>query len=156
MSASSRYWELTVGVSADLSEGLTNLVWELGALGVVEEEQPGQSARLRAFFPETASACTLEQSVREYLDGLRELGFAPARELSVVALADENWQEAWRIHFTPQAVGRRLVIAPPWDTPAASGRIVITIEPGRAFGTGHHGSTVGCPEALEALVDGDR
>ena len=61
----SRYWELTVGVPADLSEGLTNLVWELGALGVVEEEQPGQSARLRAFFPETASACTLEQSVRD-------------------------------------------------------------------------------------------
>ena len=47
--SSSSFWELAVGVSADLSEGLTNLVWELGALGVVEEEQPGQGARLRAF-----------------------------------------------------------------------------------------------------------
>src|SRR2546426_5080704 len=140
--ASSRYWELTVGAPADISEGLTNLVWELGALGVVEEEQPGQAPRLRASFPEAARASAVEQSVREYLDGLRELGFAPAREVSVVALADENWQEAWRIHFTPQAVGRRLVIAPPWDTPAASGRIVITIEPGRAVGPGHHGSPV--------------
>ena len=112
----SRYWELTVGVPADLSEGLTNLVWELGALGVVEEEPPGQAARLRAFFPETARASALEQSVRDYLDGLRQLGFAPAHEseVSVVALADENWHEAWRVHFTPQRVGRRLVIAPPW------------------------------------------
>jgi len=39
--SSSRYWELTVGVPADISEGLTNLAWELGALGVVEEERPG-------------------------------------------------------------------------------------------------------------------
>jgi ribosomal protein L11 methyltransferase len=155
--SSSRYWELTVGVSADLSEGLTNLVWELGALGVVEEEQPGQAARLRAFFPETARASALEQSVRDYLDGLRQLGFAPAREsdVSVVALADENWHEAWRVHFTPQRVGRRLVIAPPWDAPAAGRRLVITIEPGRAFGTGHHGSTLGCLEALEAAVEAE-
>ena len=50
------FWELAVGVSPDLSEGLTNLVWELGALGVVEEERPGRGARLRAFFPATASA----------------------------------------------------------------------------------------------------
>src|SRR5207245_2021148 len=42
--SSSQYWELTVGVPHDLSEGLTNLAWELGALGVVEEERPGHGA----------------------------------------------------------------------------------------------------------------
>src|SRR6267142_2417433 len=119
-----RYWELTVGVPGDLSEGLTNLAWELGALGVVEEERPGSGATLRAFFPETVAAATLEESVRRYLDGLRELGFAPVRDLRVAALAN--------------------------------GRIVITIEPGRAFGTGHHGTTAGCLEALESVVDRDR
>src|SRR6058998_3411235 len=103
------YWELTVGVPGDLSEGLTNLAWELGALGVVEEERPGRGARLRAFFPETVFANALEASVREYLDGLRELGFEPATGLSVVALADENWADAWRAHFTPRPVGRRLL-----------------------------------------------
>src|SRR6266571_5085237 len=153
--SSSRYWELTVGVGADLSEGLTNLVWELGALGVVEEERPGRGPRLRAFFPKTVFATALEESVRGYLDGLRELGFEPATDLHVVALADENWADAWRAHFKPQPVGRRLLIAPPWDRPAANGRTVITIEPGRAFGTGHHGSTVGCLEALETVIDRD-
>lgn len=152
---SSRYWELTVGVPADLSEGLTNLAWELGALGVVEEERPGRGARLRAFFPETVFAGALEERVRQYLDGMRELGFEPATDLHVVALADENWADAWRAHFTPVAVGRRLLIAPPWDNPTANGRTVITIEPGRAFGTGHHGSTVGCLEALESVVERD-
>ena len=150
------YWELTVGVTGELSEGLTNLAWELGALGVVEEERPGSGATLRAFFPETIAAAALEEHVRRYLDGLRELGFEPAREIHVAPLADENWADAWRAHFKPRAVGRRLLIVPPWDEHAANGRLVITIEPGRAFGTGHHGTTAGCLEALEAVVERER
>jgi ribosomal protein L11 methyltransferase len=153
--SSSHYWELTVGAPGDLSEGLTNLAWELGALGVVEEEEPGRGARLRAFFPETVAAGALEESVRRYLDGLRQLGFAPAADVRVAALADENWADAWRVHFKPRAVGRRLLIAPPWDLPSPNGRIVIEIEPGRAFGTGHHGTTAGCLEALEAAIERD-
>src|SRR2546426_740770 len=75
--SSSRYWELTVEVPEEASEGVTNLVWELGALGVVEEEAPGRPPRLRAFFPKTTFARALEESVREYLVGLRELGRVP-------------------------------------------------------------------------------
>src|SRR5438445_428732 len=86
--SSSQYWELTVGVPHDLSEGLTNLAWELGALGVVEEERPGHGATLRAFFPETIAASALADSVRIYLDALRELGFAPATDFRVETLAD--------------------------------------------------------------------
>src|SRR6266704_1166706 len=109
--SSSRYWELTVEVPEEASEGVTNLVWELGALGVVEEEAPGRPPRLRAFFPKTVFARALEESVREYLAGLRELGFPGAGEPSVIAL-----------------------------------------EPGRAFGTGQHPSTLGCLERLESLI----
>src|SRR5213593_4409162 len=110
--SSSRYWELTVEVPEETSEGLTNLVWELGALGVVEEETPGRRPRLRAFFPKTLFARALEESVREYLAGLSALGFPKAGEPSVVALASEDWAEAWPAHFRPLAVGKRLSIAP--------------------------------------------
>jgi ribosomal protein L11 methyltransferase len=148
----SRYWELTVEVPEEASEGLTNFVWELGALGVVEEEAHGRRPRLRAFFPKTVVAHTLEDSVRAYLGGLRELGFPGAGEPSVVALANEEWADAWRAHFRPLPVGQRLLIAPPWARPPANGRVVITIEPGRAFGTGQHPTTLGCLERLESLI----
>ncbi len=150
--SSSRYWELTVEVPPDASEGLTNFVWELGALGVIEDEAPGRAPRLRAFFPKTIFARVLEESVREYLRGLAELGFHTAGEPSVVALANEDWADAWRAHFRPFAVGKNLLVAPPWERPPVNGRVLITIEPGRAFGTGHHGSTLGCLETLEALI----
>ncbi|MGH7277674.1 MAG: 50S ribosomal protein L11 methyltransferase, partial [Candidatus Rokuibacteriota bacterium] len=73
-------------------------------------------------------------------------------EPRLAPLADANWAEAWREHFHPLAVGRALLIAPPWETPAANSRLVITIEPGRAFGTGHHGTTAGCLAALESIL----
>jgi ribosomal protein L11 methyltransferase len=150
--SSSRYWELRVEVPEDASEGLTNFLWELGALGVIEEEPPGRAPQLRAFFPKTRFARALEDSVRGYLGGLAALGFRPRGEATVVALAGEDWANAWRAHFRPLPVGTSLLVAPPWDRPPVNGRVVITIEPGRAFGTGRHGSTLGCLEALEALV----
>ena len=150
------YWELTVGVPAELSEGLTNLAWELGALGVVEEERPGEGPTLRAFFPGSIAASALEATVRRYLAGLCEHGVAAARDQPDAALAVEPWADARRADGTPRAVGRRLLIVPPWDERAANGRVVITIEPGRAFGTGHHGTTAGCLEALESVVERER
>jgi ribosomal protein L11 methyltransferase len=73
-----------------------------------------------------------------------------------VAVEDADWAEAWRAHFAPLAVGRRLLVTPPWETPPADGRLVLTLEPGRAFGTGQHGSTAGCLEVLEAIVESTR
>jgi ribosomal protein L11 methyltransferase len=145
------YVELTVETGEEAAEALTNFLWEQGAVGVVQEEEPAAAARLRAFFP-ASDAATLAARVDAYLDGLRALGLAAGARARIAPLADENWAAAWREHFRPVAIGRALLVAPPWDVPAAGGRIVLAIEPGRAFGTGHHGTTAGCLELLEALV----
>jgi ribosomal protein L11 methyltransferase len=150
----SRYWELTVAASPDISEGLTNFVWELGALGVVEEDESAGGAQLRAFFPDTVDRGAIATDVDRYLAALSSLGFERAGAAAVTAVADTDWAEAWRAHFAPLAIGRRLLVTPPWETaPDANGRVVLTIEPGRAFGTGQHATTGGCLELLEALVE---
>jgi ribosomal protein L11 methyltransferase len=150
---SPRYWELTLSVPVGAAEGLTNFLWETGALGVVEEERPGAPPELRAFFPETTPPAVLTARVSAYADGLAALGFGAVGPPRVEVLEDGGWADAWREHFRPIAVGRRFVIAPPWEAPNAGGRIVLVIEPGRAFGTGHHGSTAGCLEAIERVID---
>ena len=150
--ASTAYVELLVDAGDEAAEALTNFLWEQGAVGVVEETVPGGPTRLRAFFAATATTESLAARVDTYLDGLRTLGFAAGAHARVAPLADADWAAAWREHFRPVAVGKRLLIAPPWQTPAAGDRLVLTIEPGRAFGTGHHGTTAGCLELLESIV----
>ena len=153
MRASARYWELTLTVPPGAAEGLTNFLWESGALGVVEEERAGEAPELRAFFPDTAPPAVLRERVTAYTDGLTALGFGAVGRPRVTPLEDTGWANAWREHFRPIVVGKRFVVTPPWETPDARGRIVLVIEPGRAFGTGHHGSTAGCLEAVERAVD---
>ncbi|MBI2205784.1 MAG: 50S ribosomal protein L11 methyltransferase, partial [Candidatus Rokubacteria bacterium] len=149
------WWELTIPATSDITEGLTNRLWELGALGVLEEEIAGDRPRLRAFFPATAAPDTLLADVSDYVGALEALGFRPAGAPHVTPLADGAWADAWREHFRPVAVGRRLVIVPPWIANADRDRLAIVIEPGRAFGTGHHGSTAGCLVAVERIVARD-
>jgi ribosomal protein L11 methyltransferase len=169
-----RYWEVTVPVPAEIAEGVTNFLWELGALGVVEEEEPaGERPHARAFFPDTFEAGELHARVEEYLASFEPLGLARAGSPRVALLVDAGWAEAWREHFRPIAVGRRLLVAPPWEAPppgshdagmhdraagphagwTAGERLPVVIDPGRAFGTGHHATTAGCLEALETIVE---
>ncbi len=152
----SAYVELTVDAGEEATEALTNFLWELGAVGVVEEADAGGPARLRAFFPATAESAALAARVDTYLAGLRALGLTVGAAATLAPVADADWAAAWREHFRPVAVGRTLLVTPPWETPAASDRVVLAIEPGRAFGTGHHGTTAGCLELLESLVAAER
>jgi hypothetical protein len=62
--------------------------WELGALGVVEEERPPRSARLRAFFPASTSADTLLAGLGDYLDGLRTLGYGVVDDPEITRVTD--------------------------------------------------------------------
>jgi ribosomal protein L11 methyltransferase len=147
------FWQLTVPSSHDTSEGLTNFLWEQGALGVVEEESPAAPPRLRAFFPDSASSTALVSSTRSYVADLAALGFTAAPgDVEISPLLEEAWASAWQQSFPPRAVGRRLWVRPPWETADAPGRVSVVIEPGRAFGTGHHGSTEGCLALLDRAV----
>jgi len=147
--------EVVVETGEEASEALTNFLWELGAVGVVEESLDGTPGRLRAFYPIGSDPDTLATGVNVYLDGLRALGLDAGLRARVAPLADADWSAAWREHFRPLPVGRRLLVAPPWDLPATSERLVLAIEPGRAFGTGHHGTTAGCLTLLETLIAHD-
>ncbi|HTK89210.1 MAG TPA: 50S ribosomal protein L11 methyltransferase [Verrucomicrobiae bacterium] len=144
------FWELTVPTTAETTEGLTNFLWEQGALGVVEEETPSAPPRLRAFYAASVSSTALLGAVEAYRAGLRAMQFVLGGDAEVHPIHDEQWASAWQQSFPPLCVGDRLFVAPPWEAaPTPAGRRRIVIEPGRAFGTGHHGSTESCLALLD-------
>ncbi|MFC1499924.1 50S ribosomal protein L11 methyltransferase [Candidatus Zixiibacteriota bacterium] len=66
---------------------------------------------------------------------------------------DVDWAEQWRYHFPPLELGSRLLILPPWEREQDSGsRIPILLQPGMAFGTGHHPTTALILEQLEKTI----
>lgn len=69
------------------------------------------------------------------------------------SIDEENWAEAWKAFFHPQKVSDTLVVKPTWRnyTPVR-GEQVIEIDPGMAFGTGTHPTTVLCLQLLEKYL----
>ena len=58
-------------------------------------------------------------------------------------LADRDWQGAFRDHFKPLQF-ENLWVVPSWHAPPAEAKLVITLDPGMAFGTGTHPTTALC------------
>jgi ribosomal protein L11 methyltransferase len=142
---------IRVEVAPEVADAVANFLVETGASGVLSEGD-GVCTRLEAPVPAAAGAQVMAL-VERYLASLGEI--APAARgatLAAVPVPEVDWEALWRRHHRPVAVGRRLLVAPPWDVPRAAGREVLVIEPGMAFGTGQHATTRACLEAIEAAV----
>ena len=69
-------------------------------------------------------------------------------------IPDRDWHALWREGLTPVAAGQ-WIITPSWHATGAGNEVVI--DPGQAFGTGHHETTVWCLRALDEVpVEGRR
>ncbi|MDD3298838.1 MAG: 50S ribosomal protein L11 methyltransferase, partial [Firmicutes bacterium] len=77
---------------------------------------------------------------------------------STERVEDEEWAENWKKFYKPLRIGQNIVVKPSWeDYRPGEGDIMVTIDPGMAFGTGTHESTVLCMELMEKyLKKGDR
>jgi ribosomal protein L11 methyltransferase len=75
-----------------------------------------------------------------------------ARPLRYRTLSEEDWANAWKQHYVIERVGR-IVVRPAWiDYKAAPGEVVVSLDPGMAFGTGQHPTTRMCLLAAQELV----
>ncbi|WP_243372272.1 50S ribosomal protein L11 methyltransferase [Geotalea sp. SG265] len=82
-------------------------------------------------------------------------GFA-FKSPTVKAINAEDWANNWKKYFKPVRIGSRLVIKPTWEEYAAgSDDLVLTLDPGMAFGTGAHPTTKMCLEVLESIFLGE-
>jgi ribosomal protein L11 methyltransferase len=151
--AEERWSRLSITLPTAMADWLEAELVGWGSPGVEVVEPPdGEAGRttLLAYYPEPVAA-----RARRRLDAfLERLGPQArpwvVRELEPVPPVD--WANQWRHYFPPLPVGRRLIVVPPWEQTAVEGRLPIVLQPGMAFGTGRHPSTVMVLEALERLV----
>lgn len=145
-----QWTQINVYTSPEAEEAVVNILLDAGAHGVLtgtDGQAPVVTAYLAQAGPE--SVADIEARVQALADAGLDPG--PAR-VTAAHVEDEDWAESWKRHYKPLSVGRRLLIKPAWMDVPAEDRFVIELDPGMAFGTGYHPTTVLCLEALEDVV----
>ncbi len=75
------------------------------------------------------------------------------RSPTTSTIKEEDWSTSWKEHFKPLRVGKRLVVKPTWEEfPAEPEDVLLNIDPGMAFGTGTHATTMLCLTVLEKIL----
>jgi ribosomal protein L11 methyltransferase len=150
------WFALDITLEEAAREAAEYALMEAGALGT--EEVVGLDAdgllRATAYFD---AAPDRERVRAELFEALRiyELPSSSVRDMTAREVEARDWLGEWKRSWQPSRVGERFVVAPPWsEVEGETGRIVIRIEPGMAFGTGTHETTQLCLEAIETYFDG--
>ena len=141
---------------------------ELGSVGVVVEERvldtfippdPDETEAdffvVKAYFTDCSRAVALRRQIADRLQVLAQ--YTPGLdnvEIMLGELGQQDWAEDWKQYFVTTRIGSRLVIKPSWEEylPQAQD-VVVTLDPGMAFGTGTHGTTHLCLQTLAQLYE---
>jgi ribosomal protein L11 methyltransferase len=122
---------------ADLA---ADVLWSCGAGAVEERAAPGGRALLVGDGDATAVAAAA--------------GAHEGWTATVAEVRDADWRDQWRAWAAPSRVGR-VVVQPAWlarGEDVRAGDVVVTLDPGRAFGDGRHPSTRLALAALAARL----
>ena len=127
----------------------------LERLGDADDPDPNKvesAVNVKIYLPEDGRTRDIQHKIEETLFHLGRI--YPVPEPTYKILEEKDWAHAWREKFKPFRLGDRLWIKPSWidESPHGDEDIVVTIDPGMAFGTGLHPSTQLCLEAMEKLI----
>jgi ribosomal protein L11 methyltransferase len=161
------HWlELTVKVHPEAVESVCELMRNYSTEGVVIEEPyelidegqdyrilHGQPVTVHAYLPIDGTEEEKRQQIERGLWHFSSLGAHFVGEMQTRSVNEEDWANAWKEYYHVTHIGERLVIRPSWReyTPQEH-EVVLTLDPGMAFGTGIHPTTRLCLERVEQLL----
>lgn len=113
----------------------------------------GDDVIIKAYFPGTMSLKDLEQLIREKITFISNFLETGVGYTGYTEVDDEDWSTAWKKYYKPVKISDRIVIKPSWEEYMKNDdEIVIELDPGMAFGTGTHETTMMCAQLLENYV----
>lgn len=175
-----KWTELSILTTHEAVDAVTNILHEAGASGVViEDSKELDKERIDKFgeiyalnpedFPKTGVIVKAYLSASSFLaETIEEIKLAIANlvnfdinigenVLTLCEVDEEDWSTAWKQYYHPVKISERFTIVPTWEDykPVSTDELIIELDPGMAFGTGTHPTTVMCLQALEKVVQHD-
>lgn len=142
-----RWLEFSVEVAPDAEEAVADVL-RRHVHGGVSVEPAEASVVVKGYLPADGDLARRRRALRRQLAALALPSAVRTRWLS-----EEDWAHSWKEFFPVLRVSPRLVVCPTWRSyRPRHGEAVIRLDPGMAFGTGQHPTTLMCLRALEELL----
>lgn len=109
---------------------------------------------IKAYFPESESLMDTIAFIKNKIENNHlPNGNRPLGKMITSKIEDKDWSETWKKHYKPTKMGKNILIKPSWEAyEKKPNEIIIELDPGMAFGTGTHETTIMCTEALEEYL----
>ena len=139
------------GIYIEDYSDLEQQAWEIAHVDLIEQDlldQPRDIVKVHMYLAPDENPAEILPLFKERLEAS-----GVEYKLETSGIEQEDWQNAWKKYYHAMDIGQRLAIVPGWET-YDTDRIVITMDPGMAFGTGTHETTSLCLETLDSMVKG--
>ncbi|RID89472.1 50S ribosomal protein L11 methyltransferase [Peribacillus asahii] len=172
-----KWSEIAIHTTNEAVEPVSNILHEAGASGVVIEDPlelikerenvfgeiyqlnpadyPDEGVLVKAYLPVNSFLGETVEEIKLAINNLLLFDIDLGRNaVSISEVNEEEWATAWKKYYNPVKISERFTIVPTWEEyePVSSDELIIELDPGMAFGTGTHPTTVMCIQALERTV----
>ena len=177
-----KWSEIGILTTNEAIEPISNILHEAGASGVVIEDPfelvkeredqfgkiyqldpddyPEEGVIIKAYLTVNSFLGEAVEEIKTAINNLSSYNIDIGKNrVTISEVNEEEWATAWKKYYNPVKISETFTIVPTWEdyTPVHSDELIIELDPGMAFGTGTHPTTVLCIQALERTVHkGDR
>ena len=175
-----KWSEISIHTTNEAVEPISNILHEAGASGVVIEDPlelvkeredqfgeiyqlnpqdyPEEGVIVKAYLQVNSFLGETVDEIKEAVNNLILFNIDIGKNsVSVSEVNEEEWATAWKKYYHPVKISERFTVVPTWEeyTPVSSDELIIELDPGMAFGTGTHPTTVMSIQGLERFVKSD-
>ena len=163
------YYEISVSINPNAIELATEVFFErFECEGVVQAEEKYKDLELIEttnniakgyvrFEADEFSPKEVQQIFTEAKEELKKEGFTDEElgswKISAQKVINQDWSQKWKEHWKPTKASEHVIICPSWEECShKNDEVLITLDPGSAFGTGTHATTQLCIQAIEKYL----
>lgn len=171
--------EVTVKTTTEGADIVAQAFYEIGVNGVAVEDPDAvrqaqkeertwdyiddsilanmeEDVLVKAYISSDAAFPDKMQFIRERISWLHGQDFGldmGPLEIVLANVREEDWANNWKKYYKPVRISDRIVIKPTWEQyDAQPGEVILELDPGMAFGTGTHETTMLCIRAIDKYI----
>lgn len=175
-----KWSEISIHTTNEAVEPISNILHESGASGVVIEDPeeltkdrkddpgemyelnpsdyPAEGVIVKAYMQVNSLLGETIENIKSSIESLTRFNIdIGENKLTMKEVHEEDWATAWKKYYKPIRISEKITITPTWETysPLTEEEIIIELDPGMAFGTGTHPTTMLSLQAIEKYMPAD-